>query len=76
MVGHLVNQYIRTRKLFLCVDEISGEICMVHEDKRTMKRAVMDPDGVDTNMNGPYNYEYAPIKWGKYYVYICVNTVE
>jgi hypothetical protein len=75
-VGQLVNECIRTRQLHLCVDEISGEICVCHVDKRTMQLVVMDLDGADTNMNGPYNYKYASLKWGEYNVHIYGKTVE
>jgi hypothetical protein len=76
MVGQLVHECIRTRQLYLCVDEISGEICVGHVDKRTMELTVMDLDGADTNMNGPYGCKHALIEWGEYNVHIYGKTVE
>jgi hypothetical protein len=35
-------------------DNVARQICVGHEGP--MGIAVMDPGGVDTNMNGPYHY--------------------
>ena len=79
-MGQLVKEtrHINARDLHLCVDEMSGEISVGHSysnDKGTMEFAVMDLNGLDTNMHGPYDDSYIRLKLGEYNVHIRVKTV-
>jgi hypothetical protein len=80
MMGQIVKEYrhINARDLHLCVDEMSREISVGHaysNDKGTMEFAVMDLDGFDTDMNGPYDDSYIRIELGEYNVHIRVKMV-